>query len=850
MSGNKNLCTALLNADSGDEVIKLLKTHGYWDKPPLWRHYGDVENNWGQSGNQQSLPEAALAEKIVNSVDARLINECRMRRIKPSSAEAPQTMRAAVAHFFENSSGDKIATGGMIEDWSDARTREIAEGITLTATGTRPKGLNLTIADCGEGQSPDRLPETILSLSKSNKQCIPFVQGKFNQGGTGALRFCGEHNLQLVISKRNPKFLDDNARPRDHEWSFTIVRREIPTGEPGTSQSSMYTYLAPVDVGEDVEDRQGGVLSFDAQTFAIYPDDENPYGREADYGTAIKLYDYQYSGDRSHILRGKRGSSLLSRINLLLPEIALPVRLYEYRKNKAGKYHDVGSRRTTLNGLLRRIKDNPNVENGFPVRLPFQPDGKKLIANVFAFVPEGSDADQGDEKDDKKTKKRGGIQSYRRSEGVVFVRGGQTQGTFPKDFFGRDAVKMKPIKDELLVFVECDDLDIVTGENLFMASRDRLTNDKFKRSLVESLETALRDCPELRALRSKRQQERTQERLKDDKPLNDVLQSIIKSSPNLTTLLKLGQRISAPFNTVPTGKADNEDFKGEVYPTFFKNKGVEYGEALSRSCPINNRMRLTFETDAQNNYFTRAAERGEFDLTWKGSDGSEFKASPIGPNLKNGIATVTVDLPSGASIGDEIEFIAQTRDAHRTFKNRIKVAVTPQVEKTSGGSGGRKPPKKEEGDERERPSELEPPDIQTVYRKEWKDEGFDEHTAMKIKTKYSDDDKKEYVFKVNMDNMPLESEAKMKRLSNDNFQLLQRQFTYANVLIGLSMILEEKRAKKNEIENEDIDKPPEDIEKRVEQTCRSLAPFIPALISLGARDLESDDTIEGLEETG
>ena len=253
MSDNKQLCNDLLRADSEGEVISLLKKHGYWNKPELWRHYGDVENNWGQSGNQQSLAEAALAEKIVNSVDARLINECRMRGIDPSSTEAPQSIRSAVARFFEHSTGEKTATGGYIEDWGLQKIREIAGDITLCATGIRPEQLNITVSDCGEGQSPDHLPDTILSLSKSNKQYIPFVQGQFNQGGTGALRFCGKNNLQLVISKRNPTLLDETASTRDHEWCFTIVRREFPTGEPGTRKNSAYTYLAPIGVGSEYE---------------------------------------------------------------------------------------------------------------------------------------------------------------------------------------------------------------------------------------------------------------------------------------------------------------------------------------------------------------------------------------------------------------------------------------------------------------------------------------------------------------------------------------------------------------------------------------------------------------------
>src|SRR6266481_2141135 len=55
----RDLCIALLHAETEDEVIGLLKTAGYWDQPALWRHYGDVENNWGQGGNQQSLADTA-----------------------------------------------------------------------------------------------------------------------------------------------------------------------------------------------------------------------------------------------------------------------------------------------------------------------------------------------------------------------------------------------------------------------------------------------------------------------------------------------------------------------------------------------------------------------------------------------------------------------------------------------------------------------------------------------------------------------------------------------------------------------------------------------------------------------
>src|SRR6266508_5151235 len=97
----RDLCIGLLQAEAEGEVIELLNKAGFWNDPKFWRHYGDVENNWGQSGNQQSLAEAALVEKIVNSVDARLVNECWERGIDPTGPDAPKTIREAVSRFFE-----------------------------------------------------------------------------------------------------------------------------------------------------------------------------------------------------------------------------------------------------------------------------------------------------------------------------------------------------------------------------------------------------------------------------------------------------------------------------------------------------------------------------------------------------------------------------------------------------------------------------------------------------------------------------------------------------------------------------------------------------------------------------
>src|SRR5208282_6491174 len=93
----RELFLALLAADAEAEVVSILKGAGLWDTPAVWRLYGDRDGNYATIGNQQSRPEAALVEKIVNCVDARLMNECQRGGIDPKSDKAPPSIRHAVS---------------------------------------------------------------------------------------------------------------------------------------------------------------------------------------------------------------------------------------------------------------------------------------------------------------------------------------------------------------------------------------------------------------------------------------------------------------------------------------------------------------------------------------------------------------------------------------------------------------------------------------------------------------------------------------------------------------------------------------------------------------------------------
>ena len=161
------------------------------------------------------------------------MRECFRQGIDPKSKEAPQTIFEASELFFDIKNGNLAYV-------SPKKRSEIAENILVVATGEKDKPC-YSIIDKGEGQSPLLMPNTFLSLIKSNKISVNFVQGKYNQGGSGALRFCGENKLQLIISRRHPELIDPTDNTAEN-WGFTIVRREYPEGNV---RSSCYKYLAP-----------------------------------------------------------------------------------------------------------------------------------------------------------------------------------------------------------------------------------------------------------------------------------------------------------------------------------------------------------------------------------------------------------------------------------------------------------------------------------------------------------------------------------------------------------------------------------------------------------------------------
>ena len=241
-------------------------------------------------------------------------------------------------------------------------------------------------------------------------------------------------------------------------------------------------------------------------------------------------------------------------------------------------------------------------------------------------------------------------------------------------------MKLKTLADDLLVFVECDQMSDDVREDLFMPSRDRLTENDFKGEMIDCLEQALQEDETLRQLRNQRQQERMTDEVKDDKPLAEVLRHLIKSSPNLTALLQLGQRITAPFNTTqPLTRKSHS--RARYTRLSSRSRGRPTARAHKRDCPINYRMRLAFETDARDDYFLAAHRGGKFSLAlerqgWQGAESLDGRSELCGADRRPSWSRCRRAWRSATSL--PLSPARRTRVAE--FENRIDVTFDPAAE--------------------------------------------------------------------------------------------------------------------------------------------------------------------------
>ena len=565
----KKLLLELYNASDASALYQLIVTYGL-DGSDYWKPYGGNFNNAGTFENQQSSPENALVEKLTNSIDAILMKECMIRGINPkdkNNPEVPQTINAATKIFFN-------VDNGKWENIVSTERNRIAQNIQIILTGDR-KTPNVAIYDNGEGQNPSNFESTFLSIARGNKNDVPFVQGKYNMGSTGALVFCGEkHRYQMIISRRN-----SNLNDSDGLIGFTLVRRHILTPEEESKYKlTWYEYLVIGGEIPSINEKQLD-LGLNKATFIC--------------GSIVKLYSYQLTHSSDATL------DLWRDLNPLLFESALPILIYE---NRGFGGH---SPTKVMLGNRTRLALDSNEHIEFQKTFQINLFNSNIPIQVYLF-----------NRDTKNTE-------FISGQSVVYTLNGQTQGAERKSFISMD-LGFRSLREFLLVWVDCSQIGTTARQELFMASRDRLKQGRFYSELRQSIIDLLSNDAHLKQ-KEQEYKGRVFRETGEDKDMIQSLFSKLKGNKDIRKMFSgnngafsfFTKKVKKPVSPEEQKEGKKKETKKlKRYPTLLKIKGFERNsEDFVKVIRKGGKGKIILETDVENTFLSRSDDAGYIEIT-------------------------------------------------------------------------------------------------------------------------------------------------------------------------------------------------------------------------------------------
>jgi hypothetical protein len=438
-------------------------------------------------------------------------------------------------------------------------------------------------------------------------------------------------------------------------------------------------------------------------------------------------------------------------------------------------------------------------------------------------------------------------------------------------------VKIGRLASSLLVVIDCSKLAADAIEDLFMNSRDRLSNGDLRKAIEEQLEDVVGSHPGLKELREARRRQEISEKLDNARPLEDVLGAILKSSPSLSQLFLVGSRLSKPHpSPASNGNAGGQgtgggpgEFKGQKHPSFFHPSKLRPGQLLDRTFEIGRRCRVKFETDVENDYFGRAALKGRYFVELlEGPFEREDLDNSL--TLHDGTAYWSINIPEDkVNPGDQLTIQCSVNDdvISEPFVNIVRLRATAKAEhkptdtpkpEPDPNKGHDKPGGKGTGQAGNQgasgpaqPDGIKLPDIVEVEEGDanWVTHGFNPETACKVIEDgtggEAEGQQSIYTFYVNVDNLYLRTDMKTTR---EDVALQKAKFKYGNVLVGLALIQEWRSTRRPSNGNGEDSTEPESMDVALEKTTRALAPFlVPMIDYLGSLTTEE---LEGLAKVG
>lgn len=751
----KKLCLDLVKAETTEEAISLLKESGYWNSEDFWHPYGDNTCNAQIIHNQAGDSVRSLVEKLTNSQDQLLILESLKRGIDPEGPEAPRSMKEATEKFF------RVPNGELTDITGKERTK-LADLIKLIATGSKTNP-NYIILDQGTGQSATTMPKTILSLISDNKIRIPFTQGVYNQGGSAALAYT---DLQLIISKQHPSARNEDDRTSEN-FCFTVVRKQKPKSN---EKLPVYTYLAPM---------KDELFNFQSNKVSLgFLDLESNCEKDMEFGNFIKLFDYKIKPNK---LKSSIATTNLSfKIASLMPDISLPIRICERRiiNYKDQRDHNIIGLKTRMLDDVNNNLEDKNINGTIKI------DAQKISYSIFTF------------------KKDAKVGNYKDSESVILSLNGQNMATIGNNIFERESLKgLKNLKRSILIIADFSNLTSDYRNEIFMPSRDRLRKDSsFYMRFEKELLSLIAKDPYLKKLSYKRFREELKERTKDNRDLENIIQSVIKNDPTLSDILYGGKsKINSPI--IDDDIINKPSFIGLRFPTYFEPIKIFKRQHPKKIKIEDHSFSVKFKTNAQDDYFHRNNDKGHFSITMNGENIDDYNYK-----LHDGKFTLHIHgLQKILNIDETTIFQWTVNDVSRVdpFQGEFYIKL---IEGKSKNGTNKHTPKG--------PKTLTLPKIVSIYREGWNNENnFDDNSALFISG-----GKNKTIYYINCDNKYLINEIKKKP---ETKLVLTKCWEIALTLMGMAkMNAYEKKNKGNEY----------DIENRIAEDTKDYSPILIPLV--------------------
>ncbi len=768
---SKQILESLLESTSTQDVETIIAREQFANAD--WKPYGNREKNWDTVANQQTNAIGALTELITNAIDAVLSRKAYESGIADLTGDnAPQSMQDAVRRFYR-------VNEGKLSSLAPTQLTELAEQSILIGIKRKRKGSKyptITMIDYGEGQNPEDFPHTFLSLSETNKEGISFVQGKFNMGSTGSIRFCTKSDItqghyKLIASKKYDGDL----------WGYTLIRvSQVQAGK----KLPVVEYLMP----------DGEIPFFQGDDISALGSDTLGKIKQ---GSVIKLFDYDV-GSGAHAV----DFGLYQALTANLLECALPVRIYDFDATPTdkGELRSKGIAARTFSGMEVMLHDDFVDPSQQDPDIAEQKPAKPTTEFVHLVAEDASDPELGTfriiatglselPKFIKNSNKR-----------VFYTLNGQTHATETTGFFNNTKVKLGELQQHLIVNVQCEQMD-KTALTMFMGNREQKIDNRLSRKLVECVQEKLKNDSKLKQYQAIIRRRRASQIIEENEDTKKLLSDLLTQDPAIKELLGLGTDVVDIGKTPGKGQT----WQGKQFPTFLSPLTVQReGDRYIKELPINTKRQIKCGTDAANDYLSRSNSPGWVHCT------KEPEEVPRSASLHNGTATFTFNPPSNAQAGDEITFDIGFQDYDRNttplcFPLTLRLMKAEKLVKN-------KPGKSTDTKDKKKPAIADP--TEWVYEKGWEEHSFDEKSGAAVVESENGS-----IVCVNRDHEKLK-EMRYKEKDEAVIQLNESRF---KICLGFLTLAVYKYHKQKEDQANDAS-------ETAKQTSRAIAAYILPLI--------------------